>query len=63
MTAIWALSRAFPGHSRAYCRYLRQGSRKSGLALIDDNLEAFAVAPRVDTEPEGKIDPPQTELT
>jgi hypothetical protein len=41
----------------------RPGSRKDGSALIDDNLEAFAVAPRVDTEPDGKNDPPQTELT
>jgi hypothetical protein len=32
-------------------------------ALIDDNLEAFAVAPRGDTEPGDIIDPPQTELT
>ena len=63
MTEIWALSLAFPGHSRAYCRYLRTGSRKGGLALIDDNLEASGVSPRGDTEPEVKIDPPQTELT
>ncbi len=32
-------------------------------ALIDDNLEASGVSPRGDTEPEVKIDPPQTELT